>query len=93
MAAIPKLEDQQLLVRIVRESGLEWFQLILPDNSSDDVEATEALEWFRQHHVGKMDVQLIERALDDAWNFGEANVIIVNPRFPTREESRTAPKI
>jgi hypothetical protein len=84
---------QPLLVRIVRESGLDWFTLYLPDNSSEDVDAEEAVEWFRLHHQGRMDYTLIERAIDDAWNFGEANVLIEKPRFPKPEYSRTSPKI
>ena len=82
-----------LLVKITRESGLDWFTLALPDGSTEDLEAEEALEWFRLRHVGRMDVDLIERALDDAWNFLEAEVLIQSPRMPQKEISRTAPNI
>lgn len=84
-----------LPVRISREPGLDWFKLEFDDGSgkSEEIDAVDAVEWFRQHHVGRMDDQLIERAIDDAWNFGEAVIVIVNPRFPKVEVTRTTPRI
>jgi len=82
-----------LLVKITREGGLDWFTLTFPDGSSEDVDAEEAVEWFRLHHKGRMDYTLIERSIDDAWNFGEANVLIIEPRFPKPEVSRITPNI
>jgi hypothetical protein len=86
-------QTQPLLVKVVREAGLDFFTLTLPDNSSEEIDAEEAVEWFRLHHQGKMDYTLIERAIDDAWNFGEANILIDKPRFPKQEVTRTTPNI
>lgn len=91
MTAVATIEP--LLVKIVREPGLEWFTVELPDGSSEDLEPEEAVEWFRLRHAGKMDISLIERALDDCWNFYSAEILIVNPRLPKAIRTRTSPNI
>lgn len=88
-----EVDNPPLTVKITREPGMDWFTLFMPDNSSEDVDAVEAVEWFRLRHKGRMDYTLIERAIDDAWNFGEAYVIIETPRYPKPEYTRTSPKI
>jgi hypothetical protein len=82
-----------LLVKITREPGLESYTFTLPDGSTEDLEPEEALEWFRLRHVGRMDVDLIERALDDCWNFYSAEILVENPRIPRVELTRTSPNI
>jgi hypothetical protein len=90
---MPQETLSPLLVLVTREVGLDWFTMHLPDGSTEDVDAEEAVEWFRLRHSGRMDLTLIERAIDDAWNFGESEVLIQNPRRPAVEVNRTTPKV
>lgn len=91
-AAIDLLANT-FLVKLGREPGSDYVTLTLPDNSSEELEFVDALEWFRLRHGGKMDVLLVERALDECWNFYTAEILIHNYRKVVRNYSHIEPKV
>lgn len=64
-----------LFVEIHREPFEDFFTLKF-DGNSEDLEADAVREWFKKRGAN-MDV--IEQALDRAWNFYRADVAIKNP--------------
>jgi hypothetical protein len=64
-----------LLVEIHREPFEDFFTLKFEGNS-EDLEADAVREWFKKRGAN-MDV--IELALDRAWNFYRADVTVKNP--------------
>lgn len=70
-----------LLVEIHREPFAEFVTLIY-EGSSEELEPEAAREWFQKRGA---DMDKLEKALDHAWNFYRADVVIKNPiRVKTR---------
>jgi hypothetical protein len=93
MSAENKLPPLPLVLRLSREVGSDYILIEFPDGSTEEVEGTEAVEWFRLRHAGKMDQLVIERALDETWNFLSSVVVIQNPKEVNRDYTRVDPKI
>jgi hypothetical protein len=87
------LADKSLLLKLTREPGLDMLLIKFPNGNTDEVEFADAPEWFRLRHANKMDVLLIEKALDECYNFYESEVLIANPREIKREYSHADPKV
>jgi hypothetical protein len=76
--------NEPLLVQINREPGCpggDTFTLTLPDKQILEFEPDPCREWFRLRGAN-MDV--VENALDECWNFWESSVLIKNPRWPKK---------
>lgn len=84
----------ELLIKVNREPGLDFYVMTFPDGTTAEVDAAEALDWFRErHYLYRMDEHLIGKALDDAWNFGSAEILIENARRVSPPPSRVTPKV
>lgn len=57
---------------------------------SDELDHHEALKWFKDHGADEIKSNV---ALNEAANFGSAEVVILKPRFPKVETSASAPVI
>lgn len=58
---------------------------------SEDLDHREALAWFKLH--GARDMESVNSALNQAANFGIAEVVISAPVFPRNKTNPNAPKI
>lgn len=83
-------EFESKVVVITRERFMDYFTVTMPDNQSEDLEATEALKWFQERNAN---VHTIEKALDYAWEHGEAVVEVSFWREPEINPSRVKPQI
>ena len=82
--------NEPLHVLITREPFLEWFVLTLDDGSSYELDPEETRAWFKERGAN-MDV--VEKALDDCWNFYKAEFVIQNPKKPQLVNPRLEPKL
>lgn len=82
-----------LFLKFTREPFDLAYIVTFPDNSTEVVDCEDALEWLRLRHAGRMNLSVVEKALDDCWNFGSAEIVITTPRVIVPAFSRTAPKI
>lgn len=79
-----------MVVTLTREPFTSWFTLMTADGSTEDLEPEEVTEWFRIRGA-RMDV--VEKALDHAWNFYFVEVAIHSPKTPPRVVSSVMPKV
>jgi hypothetical protein len=69
-----------LVLKLSREPGLDLLKIEFPDGNSDEIEFTEAPEWFRLRHATPMNLDVVEKAIDECWNWYEATLVIKHPR-------------
>ena len=79
-----------LHVLITREMFGTFFTLTLDNEHTEELDADETREWFRTHGA---DMDVIDKALDQAWNFMRADVEIQNPKEPSTPKVPYAPDI
>lgn len=71
------ISNTPLVVELSREPGDPWVVLTLPDGKSEELDPDACREWFRLRNAN---VDAVEHALDEVWNFGKAAIEIVKPR-------------
>jgi hypothetical protein len=69
-----------LRVIITHEFGLPWVTLEYEDGKTEELEHVEALEWFRKR--GAVDMDKVNQAINDAFNFYHSEVVIAKPVKP-----------
>lgn len=74
------LAGKTVRVTIIREHGLDTFQLLLENGYTEELEPDEARKWFKDH--GVTDDEAMEHALDMAWNFYRHRVKIDQFKVP-----------
>lgn len=82
MAKIPPpgaIPPGQLYVMIIRPPFEEMYELVMIDGQSDQLDAHEAYDWFRERGANMDSVEL---AMNHAWNFYSAEIVIENPKEP-----------
>lgn len=68
----------------------DFFTLVLDNGQSEELEVEETREWFR---VRGANMDVVEKALDEAWNFAESGITIKNPKVPRVLHSAIQPKL
>lgn len=79
-----------LHVSITREPGLDWLNFALPNGYTEELEPEQARTWLKERGAN-MDVA--EKALDRAWNFGSANLWIAKPKMAPLADPTVQPDI
>lgn len=83
-------KKQSLVVHIHRPMWGEYFTLTLPNGHTEEIDPEEIRPWFK---VRGANMDIIEKVLDHAWNFQNANVEIENPKEPPVTRLPYAPDI
>lgn len=81
---------EPLAVHIHRDMWGELFMLTLPNGHTEEFEPEEVRNWFK---VRGANMDVIEKSLDHAWNFQDADVEIENPKEPPVTRLPYAPDI
>jgi hypothetical protein len=79
-----------LHVIILREPFGEFFTLVLDNRHTEELEPEDCRQWFKDRGA---DMQKVEKALDQTWNFYRAEVNIRNPKEPPMPQIPYAPKL
>jgi hypothetical protein len=88
--AQPVQPVQPLHVYITREPFSDFFVFTLDNGHTEELEAEEARQWLRDRG-GNMD--LMEKALDQVFNFQRCDVFIDKPREPYQLRLPHSPNI
>ena len=78
-----------LRIKIHREPFMDFFELKLDNGYSEEVHWEEVRDWFKDRGA---DMTALEKALDYAWNFQNAEFFILKPKSPLPSKV-TTPKI
>lgn len=81
---------EPLAVHIHRDMWAELFTLTLPNGHTEELEPEEVRNWFK---VRGANMDVIEKSMDHAWNFQDADVEIENPKEPPVTRLPYAPDI
>jgi hypothetical protein len=81
---------EPLTIHIHREMWGEFFTLTLPNGHTLEVDVEDVRPWFK---VRGANMDVIEKVLDHAWNFQNAEVTIENPKEPPVTRLPYAPDI
>lgn len=72
-----------IVVVIKREPFADFFELVLPNGHTEQLDPDEARAWFKERGA---DMEKTEKAFDYAWNFYESEAEI--NRYSEPEEKR-----
>jgi hypothetical protein len=87
----PVASPNALIVQIRREPFSPTFVLTLSNGNSEEVDCgTESHEWFKRRGA---DMKVVEKALDYAYNFYRAEVVINSPKSPVVSHERVKPRV
>jgi hypothetical protein len=68
----------------------EFFTLTLPNGYTEEIDTEDIRNWFK---IRGANMDVIEKVLDHAWNFQNAQVEIENPKEPPVTRLPYAPDI
>ena len=85
----PKLENI-LHVVVTREPFMDFYNLTLDDGTTEELELEECKQWFKERGAN---MDKLDKALDQCWNFHLAEVNIRNPKQPRRPKLPYSPNI
>lgn len=87
----PVTSPNALIVKIRREPFSPTFLLSLSNGNSEEVDCgPESYEWFKRRGA---DMKVVEKALDYAYNFYRAEVVINSPKSPVVSHERVKPRV
>lgn len=86
----PNLPAGALFVAIYREMFSDFFHLTLQNGHSEEIHYEEIRNWFKERGA---EMDPLEKALDEAWNFQHSTFIIVRPKTPFKDQGRHTPKL
>jgi hypothetical protein len=79
-----------LHVTIVREQFSQFYLLTTDNGHTEEFDIDETRAWFKERGA---DMEVVQKALDHAWNFIRAEVDIEHPKEPPRSPIPYAPDI
>lgn len=79
-----------LHVLLTREPWSDFFTLTLDNGHTEELEVEDTRLWFKQRGAN---MDKIEKALDQTWNFQRCEVIIDNPKDPSLPALPYAPRL
>jgi hypothetical protein len=79
-----------LHVVITREPWMDFFSISLDNGYSEELNPEETRHWFK---IRGANMDILERALDDCWNFYKTEYVIENPKVPSVANPRLQPKL
>ena len=74
-----EIGEDELYVMIIRPPFEELYELVLHDGQSEELEQIEAYDWFRERGAN---MDMVEKAMNHAWNFYSAELVVKNPCDP-----------
>ena len=83
------LPESALRVKIHRTPFMDFFDLRLDNGYTEEVHWEEVRGWFKDRGAN---MDALEKALDYAWNFQNAEFFILHPKSPLPTK-QTTPKI
>lgn len=88
-APTPKL-DNLLHVIVTREPFMDFYTLTLDDGTTEELELEECKQWFKERGA---DMDKLDKALDQCWNFYRAEINIKHPKSPPKSKLPFAPNL
>jgi hypothetical protein len=83
--------NEPLYVLITREMFSVFFTLETPhDGYTEELELDDVRKWFKDRGAN---MDAVEEALTQAWNFLRSEVLIQNPKYPSTPRMPYAPDI
>jgi hypothetical protein len=80
-----------LRVFLVREPFDDFYLIVQDDGKSEELEEDDVRQWLKDRGA---DEELVQKSVDQTWNFYSAQVIIKNPRTPSKAlEDPLAPRL
>lgn len=89
-AAPPNTIPNSLRVWLIREPFDDFYLVYLDDGKSEELEELDVRKWLADRGAEE---ELVQRSVDQAWNFYSACVIIPNPRTPPKVFDPVEPNI
>lgn len=87
----PNNVPNTLRVFLVREPFDDYYLIMQDDGKSEELEEDDVRQWLKDRGA---DEELIQRSVDQAWNFYSAMVTITNPKTPSKAlEDPLAPRL
>jgi hypothetical protein len=77
----PNNVPNTLRVFLVREPFDDFYLIVQDDGKSEELEEDDVRQWLKDRGAEE---ELIQRSVDQAWNFYSAQVSIKNPRTPNK---------
>lgn len=84
------IDPPGLHVLVTREPWSDFFVLTLDNGHSEELEVEDTRLWFKQRGAN---MDSVERALDQVWNFQRCEMIIDNPKDPSLPPLPYAPRL
>ncbi len=88
--SLTEKQVESLTIELTREPFTDWVTLTLPDGQSFDMDWEEIKMWMKLRNA---DMDIVDKALDDVYNFYSSTVIIKNPRIVKVKLGKDDPKI
>lgn len=77
----PNNVPNSLRVFLVREPFDDFYLIVQDDGKSEELEEDDVRQWLKDRGA---DEELIQRSVDQCWNFYSASLTIMNPKTPAR---------
>lgn len=77
----PNDVPNSMVVYLVREPFDDFYLIVQENGRSEELEEDGVRQWLADRGAGE---ELIQRSVDQAWNFYSARVLIMNPRTPAK---------
>ena len=77
----PNDKPNTLRVFLVREPFDDFYLILQDDGKSEELEEDDVRQWLKDHGAEE---ELVQRSVDQAWNFYSAMVHIKNPKTPSK---------
>jgi hypothetical protein len=77
----PNDKPNTMRVFLVREPFDDFYLIMQDDGKSEELEEDDVRQWLKDHGAEE---ELIQKSVDQAWNFYSAMVIIKNPKTPSK---------
>jgi len=77
----PNNQPNTLRVFLVREPFDSYYLIVQDDGKSEELEEDDVRTWLKDRGA---DEELIQKSVDQTWNFYSAMVTIKNPRTPSK---------
>lgn len=86
----PGLPPGSMFVYINREMFSDFFRMRLDNGYTEEIHYEEVRDWFKARGA---DMDALEKALDEAWNFQKSEFVITNPKTPIDNRGKHTPRL
>lgn len=86
----PAAPLEAIHVVVTREPWTDFFTITLDNGHSEELDVEDCRAWFK---VRGASMDVVEKALDQCWNFYRSEILIRNPKEPPAPKLPHAPKL